>query len=130
MAHYTLIARINAGDREFPCVNVQFSKNHRPNPIEGTTYYLRPGSRGRRTPIRIGKDVNAAIAALLNTENCKAPNIIAVFPAARTAAVPAPVPRKTLAEGAREYIERSSQKSRKTFIGYRTAVGLSIPFAE
>ena len=59
-------------------------------------------------------------------ENCKAPNIIAVFPAARTAAVPAPVPRKTLAEGAREYIERSSQKSRKTFIGYRTAVNLFV----
>ncbi len=45
MAHYTLIARINAGDRESPYVNVQFSKNHRPIPIEGTTYYLRPGSR-------------------------------------------------------------------------------------
>jgi len=45
MAHYTLIARINAGDGEFPYVNAQFSKNHRPIPIEGTTYYLRPGSR-------------------------------------------------------------------------------------
>jgi|SRR2546421_570904 len=124
MAHFTLIARINAGDGKFPHVNVQFSKNHRPIPIEGATYYLRPGSRGRRTPIRIGKDVNAAIAALLNTENCKAPNIVALLPAARTAAVPAAVPRKTLAEAAGEYIERSSQKSRKTFIGYRTAVNL------
>ena len=26
MAHYTLIARINAGDGKFPFVNVQFSK--------------------------------------------------------------------------------------------------------
>ena len=60
MAHYTLIASVSAGDGEFPYVNVQFSKNHRPIPIEGATYYLCPGSRGRRTPIRIGKDVNAA----------------------------------------------------------------------
>jgi len=35
MAHYTLIARINTGDGRFPFVNVQFSKNHRPIPIEG-----------------------------------------------------------------------------------------------
>jgi hypothetical protein len=35
MAHYTLIARINAGNGKFPFVNVQFSKNHRPIPIEG-----------------------------------------------------------------------------------------------
>jgi len=27
MAHYTLIARINAGNGKFPFVNVQFSKN-------------------------------------------------------------------------------------------------------
>ena len=54
MAHFTLIARINAGDGKFPYVNVQFSKNHRPIPIEGATYYLRPANRGRRTPIRIG----------------------------------------------------------------------------
>jgi len=37
MAHYTLIPRINAGDGTFPYVNVQFSKNHRPIPIEGAT---------------------------------------------------------------------------------------------
>jgi hypothetical protein len=81
MAHYTLIARINAGDGKFPYVNVQFSKNHRPIPIEGATYYLRPGNRGRRTPIRIGKDLNAAFAALLNIEDCKALNNSAVLPA-------------------------------------------------
>ncbi len=57
MAHYTLIARINAGDGKFPFVNVQFSKNHRPIPIEGATYYLRPSNGGKRTPVRIGKDV-------------------------------------------------------------------------
>jgi len=37
MAHYTLIARINTGDGRFPFVNVQFSKNYRPTPIEGAT---------------------------------------------------------------------------------------------
>ncbi len=126
MSHYTLIARINAGDGRFPFVNVQFSKNHRPIPIEGATYYLRPGNRGSRTPIRIGKDLNAAIAALLNMEDCKAPNNIAVLPTVRASVVPSTVPRKTIAEAAREYIERSSQKSRKTFIGYRTAVNLFV----
>jgi hypothetical protein len=53
MAHYTLAARINAGDGIFPFVNMQFPKNHRLNPIEGATYYLHPTSRGKRTPIRI-----------------------------------------------------------------------------
>jgi len=55
MAHYTLIARINAGNGRFPFVNVQFTKTHRPIPIAGATYYLRR-SGGARTPIRIGKD--------------------------------------------------------------------------
>jgi len=31
VAHYTLIARINAGNGKFPFVNAQFSKNHRPS---------------------------------------------------------------------------------------------------
>ena len=57
MAHYTLIARINAGNGKFPFVNVQFSRNHRPLPIEGATYYLRPSNGCKRTPIRIGKDL-------------------------------------------------------------------------
>jgi hypothetical protein len=60
MAHYTLIARTNTGDGRFPFVNVQFSKNHRPTAIEGATYYLRPSSGGKSTPIKIGKDVGAA----------------------------------------------------------------------
>jgi integrase len=34
MAHYTLVARTNSGGGKFPFVNVQFSKNHRPIPIE------------------------------------------------------------------------------------------------
>ncbi len=126
MAHYTLIARINAGDGKFPFVKVQFSKNHRPIPIEGATYYLRPGNRGSRTPIRMGKDLNAATAALLNMEDCKAPNNIAVLPTVRASVVSATVPRKTIGEAAREYTERSTQKSRKTFIGYRTAVNLFV----
>src|SRR5690349_23484093 len=83
MTHYTLIARINAGDGKFPFVNVQFSKNHRPIPIEGATYYLRPGNRGRRTPIRIGRELHAAVTALLNLENGKAPIDVPVFAAAR-----------------------------------------------
>ena len=50
MAHYTLIARINAGDGKFPFVNVQFSKNHRPIPIEGATYFaLATGARARQS---------------------------------------------------------------------------------
>jgi hypothetical protein len=110
----------------FRTPTVQFSKNHRPIPIEGATYYLRPSNRGRRTPIRIGKDLNAAFAALLNVEDCKAPNNIAVLPAVCASVVPATLPRKTIAEAAREYIERSSQKSRKTFIGYRTSVKLFV----
>jgi hypothetical protein len=32
MAHYALIARINAGNGRFPFVNVQFTKTHRPIP--------------------------------------------------------------------------------------------------
>ncbi len=80
MSHYTLIARINAGDGRFPFVNVQFSKNHRPIPIEGATYYLRPGNRGSRTPIRIGKDLNAAIAALLNMGTAKHQTILLCCP--------------------------------------------------
>lgn len=126
MAHYTLIARINAGDGKFPFVNVQFSKNHRPIPIEGATYYLRPGNRGRRTPIKIGRDLHAAVAALLNLENGKAPINVSVLPAVRASAVPTPIHRETVAEAAQKYIERSKQKSRKTFIGYRTAVELFV----
>jgi len=37
MANHTLVARISAGNGKFPFVNVQFSKNHRPIPIEGAT---------------------------------------------------------------------------------------------
>jgi hypothetical protein len=68
MAHYTLVARINAGNGKFPFVNVQFSKNHRPIPIEGATYYLRPSNSGKRTPICVRKDLTAVHTALINTE--------------------------------------------------------------
>jgi hypothetical protein len=73
MGHYTLIARINAGGGKFPFVNVQFTKNHRPIPIEGATYYLRR-SGGTRTPLKIGKDLAAAHAALLNMDDAEMPN--------------------------------------------------------
>ncbi|HKV63386.1 MAG TPA: hypothetical protein VJO16_15860, partial [Candidatus Acidoferrum sp.] len=79
MAHYTLVARIDAGDGKFPFVSVQFSKSHRPISIEGATYYLRP-SGGKRTPIRIGKDLTAAHSALLNKEDCKTPGNIGMLP--------------------------------------------------
>ncbi len=126
MAHYTLIARINAGDGKFPFVNVQFSKNHRPIPIEGATYYLRPTSRAKRTPIRIGKDVAVAHTAMINMDAgrpLERPAVREVHPPLVAAST---VPRKTVEESAREYIERSKQKSRKTYLGYRTAVNLFV----
>ena len=49
-------------------MNVQFPKNHRLIPIEGATYYLHPTSRGKRTPIRIGKDVAVAHTAMINMD--------------------------------------------------------------
>ncbi|MGB8323391.1 MAG: hypothetical protein WCE52_10565, partial [Candidatus Acidiferrum sp.] len=71
MAHFTLIARINSGDGRFPFVNVQFSKNHRPLPIVGATYYLRPTSGDRRTPMKIGKDDAASFKRLKQTTRCQ-----------------------------------------------------------
>src|SRR6266481_4316478 len=69
MAHYTLIARINRDDGKFPFVSVQFSKNHRPIPIEGATYYLRPSGGDKRTPIKIGKDISWARTAIIRMED-------------------------------------------------------------
>ena len=59
-------------------------------------------------------------------EDCKAPKNIGVLPTVRASVVPPTVPRKTIAEAAQEYIQRSKQKSRKTFIGYRNAVNLFV----
>jgi integrase/recombinase XerD len=126
MAHYTLIARINAGDGKFPFVNVQFSKNHRPIPIEGATYYLRPSTCGKRTPIKIGKDVGIAHTALIQMEDGKRLDNIPAPAATRPSIISVAAPRKTVSEAAREYIERSKQKSRKTYLGYRTAVNLFV----
>src|SRR5271166_6606203 len=124
MAHYTLIARSNAGNGKFPFVNVQFSKNHRPIAIEGATYYLRPTSGGKRTPIKIGKDVGAAHTALIQMENGHPLESVAESYPAPPHCIPTHAPRKRVIETAREYIERSKQKSRKTYLGYRTAVNL------
>ncbi len=124
MAHYTLIARINTGDGRFPFVNVQFSKNHRPTPIEGAIYYLRPTSSGKRTPIKIGKDVGAAHTALIQMENGRPLECAAKSYAAPPQSMPTYASRKRVVEAALEYIERSKQKSRKTYLGYRTAVNL------
>jgi integrase len=126
MANYTLTARINAGDGKFPFVNVQFSKNHRPIPIEGATYYLRPSRSGKRTPIKIGKDVTEAHTALIRMEDGKSLDNLATLHAEPQSVHPMPVHRKRVAEAAREYIERSKQKSRKTYLGYRTAVNLFV----
>jgi integrase len=124
MAHYTLTARINTGDGRFPFVNVQFSKHHRPLPIEGATYYLRPSGGGKRTPIKIGKDLNAAHVTLIRMEHGRSLESVAEPYAARPQSLPSSLPRKRVIEAAREYIERSKQKSRKTYLGYRTAVNL------
>jgi integrase len=124
MAHYTLITRISTGDCRFPFVNVQFSKNHRPIPIEGATYYLRPSSSGKRTPIKIGKDVSVAHTALIRMEDGQPLECIAALHAGPASSIPVAAPRKRVAEAAREYIERSKQKSRRTYLGYRVAVNL------
>jgi integrase len=126
MAHYTLIARINAGDGKFPFVNVQFSKNHRPIPIKGATYFLRPSSRGKRTPIKIGKDVTAAYTALVRREDGQLIECAAPLHAAPPSRIPTTTPRTRVAQAARDYIERSKQKSRKTYLGYRAAVNLFV----
>jgi hypothetical protein len=126
MANYTLIARINAGNGKFPFVSVQYSKNHRPIPIEGATYYLRPTSRGKRTPIRIGKDVAVAHTEMINMDYgrpLERPVVPEVHPQSVVAGT---VSRKTVEEAALEYIQRSRQKSRKTYLGYRTAVNLFV----
>jgi integrase len=126
MAHYTLIARLNAGNGKFLFVNVQFAKNHRPIPIEGATYYLRPTSRGKRTPIRIGTDVTVAHTAMLNMDSGRPPERPIVVEADPPLPTANTAPRKTVEQVAPEYIERSKQKSRKTYLGYRTAVNLFV----
>jgi len=126
MTHYTLIARINTGDGKFPFVNVQFSKNHRPIPMEGATYYLRPSSSGKRTPIKIGKDVAVAHTSLIRMEDGQPLECIAALYAGPPSSIPTAAPRKRVAEAAREYIERSKQKSRRTYLGYRVAVNLFV----
>lgn len=123
MAHYTLIARINAGNGRFPFVNVQFTKTHRPIPIAGATYYLRR-SGGARTPIRIGNDLAAAHVALLHMDDREIPNGVREVTLRTPSNKPVGSQRKTVVDAAREYLERSKQKSRKTYIGYRTAVNL------
>ena len=126
MAHHTLIARINAGDGKVPFVSVQFSKNHRPIPIEGATYYLRPSGGDKLTPIKIGKDISLAQTVIIRMEDGRSLDTLAALRAEPPSSVPATPPRKTVAEAAREYIERSKQKSRRTYLGYRVAVNLFV----
>jgi hypothetical protein len=126
MANYTLVARINAGGGKFPFVNVQFSKNHRPLPVDGATYYLRPSSRGNWTPIRIGPDVAVALNALVRMEDEQPGGFPAALQPVPRPSDPTSAPRRTVLEAAQDYIERSKQKSRKTYLGYRTAVNLFV----
>jgi hypothetical protein len=67
-----------SGDGKSLFINVQFSKNHRPVPIEGANYYLRPSTSGERTPIKIGKDVTMAHTALMRMEGAQLPEQNAV----------------------------------------------------
>src|SRR3989442_14832982 len=73
MAHYTLIARINTGNGKFPFVNVQFSKNHRPIPMEGATYYLRP-SGGKPPPTKKSNSGGAGRSAPPPKERSEPPH--------------------------------------------------------
>jgi hypothetical protein len=99
MAHYTLIASINAGDGKFPFVNVQFSKNHPPIPIERASYYLRPSSSGKRTPIKIGKDVAVAHTALIQMEDGQPLECIAALHAGPPYSIPTAAPHRRVALG-------------------------------
>jgi hypothetical protein len=51
---------------------------------------------------------------------------IAALYAGPPSSIPTAAPRKRVAEAAREYIERSKQKSRRTYLGYRVAVNLFV----
>jgi hypothetical protein len=114
MAQYTLIARINASDGEFPFVNVQFSKNHRPIPIERATYYLRPSNSGKRTPIRIGKDVAVAHTALIRMEDGQPLECIAALHAGPPSSIPTAALRRRVVEAAREYIVASRNRASRS----------------
>ena len=84
-------------------MNVRFSKNHGPTPIEGVTYYHHPNSGGKRTPIKTGKDVGAAHAALIRMENGRPLECVAESYAAPPYSIPTYAPRKRVIEAAREY---------------------------
>jgi len=124
MAHITLIARINDGSGKFPFVKVEFSKNHRPIAIEGGTYYLRPSS-GNRTPVHVGKDIDVAYAALLNSELGKI--VVPGIQAERSAEATA---RKTVRQAADGYIEQSRGLEHKTYLSYRAAANLFLLFCQ
>jgi hypothetical protein len=101
-------------------------KSHRPIPIEGATYYLRPSNGGKRTPIRIGKDLALAHTALIGMDYGQPFEAPTAVHADLPSTVPSTIARKTVGDAAREYIERSKQKSRKTYLGYRAAVNLFV----
>jgi len=112
MAHYTLIARINAVTASFLSFNVQFSKNHRPIPVERQPTTSAERQREAHA-IKIGKDVAVAHTALIRMEDGQPVECIAAFQAGPPSSIPTAAPRRRVAEAAREYIESSKQKSRR-----------------
>jgi len=84
--------------RQIPFVSVQFSKNHRPIPTAGATYYLRPSDGDKRTPIKIGKDISLAQTAIIRMEDGRSLDTSAALRAEPPSSVPATPPRKTVAE--------------------------------
>ena len=120
MAHYTLIARINAGNGRFPFVNVQFTKTHRPIPIAAATYDLRR-SGGVRTPIRIGKDLAAAHAALLHMDDREVPNEVREVTLGTLSNKPVSLQRKTVVDE----LESTSNAANSTKYGRASQYPLS-----
>ena len=104
---------------------MQFSKSHRPIPIENATCYIRSSS-GKRTPIKIGRDITVAHTALIRMEDERLSDIPASLSMTPQSVIPTAAHRKTVREAAKEYIERSKQKSHKTYLGYRNAVNLFV----
>jgi hypothetical protein len=67
-----------------------------------------------------------AHTALSRMEDSRPLECIAALQAGPPSSIPTAALRRRVAESAREYIERSKQKSRKTYLGYRVAVNLFV----
>jgi len=109
----------------FPIISVQYSRNGMPlKDQRATTYYLRYRLNGKRHCSAAGNDV-------LEAENQRKRMESRLFLVDTPAVQPMPgqtakSERKALADEAAIYIERSKQKSRKTYLGYKLAVELFV----